>query len=165
MTLAFCNTSPYLRSVLVRPGVPSDIPWLLTQLRAFAAAYPVAITLYGDDAYAEGLVGTVMREQFLAVAEDESGQSVGFIAGAYGTHPYNPDLRICSELWWWVVPESRGTRAGVLLLRELEHWADGLNAPLCLTVETDSPVSDRFLAKHGFVPAERQFIRMPGGIA
>ncbi len=151
--------------MIVRPGVPSDIPWLLTQLREFAAAYPAPLSLYGDDAYGASLVGTIIANQFLAVAEDESGQSVGFIAGAYGTHPYNPSLNICSELWWWVVPEQRGSRAGVLLLRELEHWADTLDAPLCLTVETDSPVSDRFLAKHGFIPAERQFIRMPGGIA
>lgn len=149
----------------VRAGTLADVPWLCEQLRAFASCYPVRLPIYGEDAYVESLVGTLIREQYLSVAEDESGNAVGLIAGLYQSHPFNPDLKLVSELWWWVVPEARGSRAGSLLLRDLERWADEMNAPLALTLEANTALSDDTLARRGYVPVERQFLRLPGGIA
>lgn len=149
----------------VRAGTLADVPWLCEQLRAFASGYPVPLPIYGEDAHVEALVGTLIREQYLAVAETEDGQSVGLIAGLYQSHPFNPDLRIVTELWWWVTPEARGSRAGAMLLKSLESWADEMNAPMALTLESNSALSDDTLARRGYVPVERQFIRMPGGIA
>ena len=149
----------------IRRGVDADIPWLLTQLRVFASHYPVALPIVGTDSYSETLLGTLMRDQYLSVATLDDGTPVGLIAGALVAHPYNPELLIVSELWWWVTPEARGSRAGMMLLADLERWADAHDAPLSLTMETNTALNDRHLTKRGYVPVERQFIRLPGSFA
>ena len=113
----------------------------------------------GQHDNAEALVGTLIREQFVAIAE-EDGQPVGLIAGVCQPHALNPDLTIATELAWWVVPPKRGTRAGLLLLEHFDTWASGTGAHLVnMTLEVGSPVSDRCLTKRGYAMAERQYLR------
>lgn len=142
----------------------ADVPWLLHELRAFASAYPVQSARFpvvGSDAHAEALVGHLIRTQYVAVAEREDGQLVGLVAGVLQPHPFNPDLTIAAELWWWVTPPARGSRAGLLLLADLERWAAEADAPLVLTTEATTAVTDRHLLRRGYVPVERQWLRVP----
>ena len=146
---------------MVRRAGPDDVPWLLTQLRAFASAYPIPLPIYGSDAHAEVLLGTLMEHQYLAIAARPDGTRTGLIAGCRVQHPFNPDLWMVSELWWWVTPEDRGSSAGLKLLASLEAWADEQAMPFALTTEATTALNDRHLAKRGYVPVERQFIRLP----
>lgn len=150
---------PYPCVVLVRRATETDVAWLLVQLRDFAASYPTRRTVWPTDDYAEALVGTLIRTQFVAVAE-EDGQPVGLIAGVCQPHALNPDLTIATELAWWVVPPKRGTRAGLLLLDAFDAWANESKAHLVnMTIEVGSPVSDRCLTRRGYAMAERQYLR------
>jgi len=143
----------------VRPAGPTDVPWMLEQLQAFAAAYGTRRSLFGDAEHAEALVGTLIDTQFVAIAEAD-GQPVGLVAGALVPHPFNPDLQVANELWWWVVPPARGSRAGALLLDAFDEWADDSGADLVnFTLEADSPVRDRSLEKRGYRLMEKQFVR------
>lgn len=144
---------------MVREAVPADLPWLLTQLRAFASEYPTQRAIWPSDAHAEALVGTLIREQFVAVAEQD-GAPVGLIAGVCAPHPLNPDLTVATELFWFVDPAHRGTSAGSRLLSTFDAWASQSGAHLVnMTLEVGSPVSDRVLTKRGYVLAERQYLR------
>lgn len=105
-------------------------------------------------------MGTLIREQFVAVAEDRDGRPVGLIAGVCGPHPLNPDLTIATELAWWVCPPDRGTRAGLELLNAFDAWADARRAHLVnMTLEVGSAVADRTLTRRGYALTERQFLR------
>lgn len=148
--------------MVIRCGRDSDGPWVCEQLRAFAAQYPTRRAIWPTDAYAEALVGTLIREQFVAIAEQD-GQPVGLIAGLAAPHPLNPALLVATELAWWVVPPARGTRAGLLLLDAFDAWAEQSGADLVnMTLEAGSPVSDRCLTRRGYALTERQYVRERG---
>lgn len=144
---------------VVRRAEQADVPWVLGQLRAFAAAYGTRRSLFGDAGHAEALVAGLIEDQFVAIAERD-GEPVGLIAGVLQPHPFNPDLQVASELWWWVTPEVRGSRAGHLLLDAFEGWALESEADLInFTLEAHSPVRDRTLERRGYRLFERQFLR------
>lgn len=143
--------------MLVRKAVPSDIPWLLTQLREFAAFHPIGPRIMGTDANAEVLLGHLIATQFVAVADAE-GTPVGLIAGAVSPHPFNPELRVATELWWFVSPAHRGSRAGLALLDSYEAWAKENADVRGMTLEANSPVNPRVLLKRGYQLAETQYV-------
>lgn len=129
-------------------------------LKAFAAEYPAPLAIYGTDEHAEALVGTLIRDQYVALAVDESGASLGLIAGVLGPHLYNPALRIATELWWWVTPPARGSSAGARLLADFEGWAASQGADaIAMTLESSSPVRDDSLERRGYRMTERQFLK------
>lgn len=152
----------YIRDTMrIRAASADDIPWLVGELRAFASEYPVPLPIAGDDAYLAGVLGHLIAEgQYVAVAERD-GRPVGTIAGALHPHPFNPGLHMVGEYFWWVVPEERGSRAGLLLLRGLEAFAAEHGVPLVLTTEATSAIADRTLLRRGYTLAERQWVRLP----
>jgi hypothetical protein len=102
-------------SIAVRTAVAADVAWLLQQLAHFDAFFGSSRSLFPDEAYAvETLTKLIATEPFF-IAADARGP-VGFIAGLLTPHLLNPSIRVLSELFWWVVPEARGSRAGFLLL-------------------------------------------------
>ena len=143
--------------VRVRRAVPGDIPWLVTQLREFAALHPIGARIMGSDSHAEAILAHLIDTQFVAVAEAD-GTPVGLIAGAVAPHPFNPDLAMATELWWWVVPPARNTRAGLALLDAYDTWADTVADLKGMTLEASSPVNPRTLLKRGYQLAEYQYI-------
>lgn len=81
----------------------------------------------------------------------------GAIGAILTPNLFNPKLSTLMEVFWYVLPEYRNTRAGLLLLRQLEKCgqekADETN--MCLLV--DSPVSIESLEKRGFEMKEIAF--------
>lgn len=141
----------------VRRADPSDIPWLIGQLRTFAASHPLGPRLMGSDAHAEALLAHLLATQFVAIADAE-GTPVGLIAGALAPHPFNGDLLIATELFWWVTPPHRGTRAGLMLLDAYDAWATEHADVKGMTLEAGSPVNPRVLEKRGYRLAEHQYV-------
>lgn len=111
----------------------------------------------GDDQHCEALLAHLMETQFIAIA-DADGAPVGLIAGALAPHPFNPDLVIATELWWWVNPPDRGTRAGLMLLEAYDEWANANADIKGMTLEAGSPVNPRTLEKRGYALAEHQYV-------
>lgn len=141
----------------VRKAVPADVPWLLGQLREFASHHPIGPRIMGTDANAEALLDHLMATQFVSVAEAD-GTPVGLIAGAVSPHPFNPELLVASELWWFVAPAYRGSRAGLALLDAYEAWATENADIRGMTLEANSPVNPRVLLKRGYQLAESQYV-------
>ena len=141
----------------VRRADISDIPWLIGQLRAFAASHPIGPRIMGTDAHCEVLLAHLIDTQYVALA-DADGTPVGLIAGALAPHPFNPNLVIATELWWWVNPPDRGTRAGLMLLDAYDEWASANADIKGMTLEAGSPVNPRALEKRGYALAEHQYV-------
>ena len=151
------DSGPILSRVDVRRATLDDVPWLLGELREFAAHYPLPVSLFGSDAHATALLETLIADQFLAIAERNGGR-MGLIAGIVGPHPFNPDLLVASELWWWVSAVHRGSRAGYALLAAFHEWAAASGAHLAtMTLAANSAVEAAALERFGYRETERAF--------
>jgi GNAT superfamily N-acetyltransferase len=72
---------------------------------------------------------------FGAVAE-EDGKIVGMFMG-YVTDYYFGNDKIACDILWYVVPEARGSRAGIKLLKAFQVWAAQCGASeVCIGVST-----------------------------
>lgn len=142
----------------MRRATVEDVPWLLDELREFAAHYPITnVALFGSDAHAEGLLLALIGGQYVAIAH-RGDERMGLIAGGLARHPYNPDLLVASELWWWVTPAHRGTRAGYALLAAFQRWARHAGADLVtMTLASNSQVRPNALERLGYRETERAF--------
>jgi N-acetylglutamate synthase-like GNAT family acetyltransferase len=100
----------------IRRATATDVPWLLTQLRAFADSYGTRRSLFPPDpAQAHAIAGALVAQHAFFIGERD-GRPAGLIAGALVAHPYNPELQVLQELFWWVDPASRGSTLGSRLL-------------------------------------------------
>jgi hypothetical protein len=83
---------------------------------------------------------------------------VGFVSGMLAAHPYNPALTVLTEMFWWVAPEARGSRAGLLLLDAFLAYGERNADWIIFTLEHHSPVNERTLTKRGFHLHERSYL-------
>lgn len=153
-TIDNVSTAPML---VIRLATHDDVPWLKQELRAFANWN--GLRLFGDEAHAEALLGQLIETQFVAVAT-RGDDRLGLIAGVMSPHPFNPDIKMATELWWWVTPDARGSSAGARLLDAFDLWANDSGADLVsFTLEAESPVNPRALERRGYRLMEYQFVR------
>lgn len=150
--------------ITIRRAERLDLKWLLGQLRDFDVFFGAGRSLMPrDESHATALLQELIAQHVFYVAidggqNDVAGFGVGFIAGHLAPHAFNPDIRTLTELFWWVEPASRHSRAGSLLLDA--YVADGKRRAdwVLMTLEHDSPVNDRVLLKRGFRPKERSYL-------
>lgn len=62
-----------------------------------------------------------------ACLSESGGVVTGMFLGSICEHYFGKDL-IASDTLWYVLPEHRGSRAGLQLLRAFENWAKARNA-------------------------------------
>lgn len=150
------DNAPPSTMLVIRRATHDDVPWLVRELRAFATWN--GLRLFGDEAHAEALLGSLIDTQFVAIAMQDD-EPVGLIAGTAGPHPFNPDRVMATELWWWVTPPARGSSAGARLLNAFDEWANEHADLVSFTLEADSPVNPRTLERRGYRLMEYQFVR------
>ena len=101
----------------VRLATTQDIPWIIPQLKDFAPMYATKKSLYGsDDEYTINFLTRLINEHVAIVAEKDNGTRVGFIMGRYGNHPFNQKIKMLAEVFWYVLPKHRTSRAALMLL-------------------------------------------------
>lgn len=157
--------------ITVRRATSDDVPWLLEQLQAFDQFYGSSRSLFPALDAADAIVSQLVATQPFFLAENAD-EPIGFIAGALHPHPYNNDLRVLSEMFWWVADEFRGSRAGLALLNAFVAFGctkvndDGDpdehgDAPadwIIMTLEHESPVNPQTLTRRGFRPKETSYL-------
>lgn len=145
----------------IRPATVFDVPWLLDQLRAFDDFFGTKRSLFPSDAAARGILETLITAQVFLIAE-RNGVAVGFITGTLAPHPFNPAIRVLSEVFWWVEPEHRGTAAGARLLDAfLGHGrlhADWIVMTLEQRTIDEGMVDPASLASRGFKLHEQAYL-------
>src|SRR5690348_10146235 len=103
----------------VRRANDNDFPWILTELRIFDNWSGFRRSLFPKASVAEQKLRELVDGGHpVLVAELPSGALCGFMIGIIHEHFFNPEIRCCSELFWWVPERYRGTRAGALLFVE-----------------------------------------------
>lgn len=149
-------------SYRVLPARVDDLPWIVGQLEAFTRYFPSKKSLRGPDKFwADGLRTMIENHVFLIAWRIESEKAiapVGLIAGTLAPHPFNPDLTMLCESFWWVAPEHRGSRAGLLLLNEWIKIGKEKADWVTIATEAISPVNERCLTRRGFRLFEKSYL-------
>lgn len=145
--------------IWIRPANVADTPWLLSQLRAFSEFYATKVPLFpADDDHATRVIEDQIQRNPFFIAVDATAGPVGFMSGAVIAHPYNPDLRLLQELFWWVAPDRRGGRAGALLLQHFEEYGRANADWILMTIEAKSPVNPATLERRGYRLHEQTYL-------
>lgn len=143
---------------MIRQALPSDIDWLISQLRAFSHFFGTKKPLFGDEEQARESMLAVVQNHVVYVAENADKTLMGFIAGCLIPHPYNPKITVLSEAFWWVDELYRGTRAGLKLLNAFVAFGKAHADWITFTLEAKSPVNESCLLKRGFRLQERNYL-------
>lgn len=148
-------------AVTVRAATPEDVPWLLEQLRAFDRFFGARRSLFPDENTALQVLTGLLDAHVFLVAEqhaDLDARPVGFLCGTLAGHPFNPTIRVLSEVFWWVAPEHRGSRAGLLLLDAFLAEGRARADWIVFSLETKSPVREATLTRRGFARYETSYL-------
>lgn len=144
----------------VRPATMRDLSWIVMQLEVFASFYDTKTQFFGDVDHVVNLVSGLITDQVALIAEYNDGRKAGFITGFFMPHPYNPEIRVLQETFWWVLPEYRSSGAGDLLMNSFTEIGKerGANWILFSSIEGKSSVKDDFFIRRGFKLQEKSFL-------
>lgn len=144
------------KGVTVRRAVPTDLEWIVAQAFEFSKFYNTKSIPF-NFTYANFYFTNLITTQIVFVAE-KSGELMGFIAGYLVPHHFNPNLRMLAEAFWWVEEKHRGSRAALSLLNEFVAFGKANADLITMSLEENSPASDRSFTKRGFKPKERAYM-------
>lgn len=142
----------------VRNALPSDIDWLITQLRQFASIFGTAIDVFPDESYARDFMRRMLENHLVLVAEQPGVGLVGFVAGFVTGHVFNPKIKTLTEVFWWVEPTRRGSRAASLLLNAYSSWGRANVDWIWFSTQSSTALKDTSLERRGYRLRERSFL-------
>lgn len=142
--------------MLVRRASESDIVSIVCELEKFAK-YTEVPYLYPKSSKAYDFILSLVREHFVLVAES-MGRVAGFMAGTVGPHYFNPEVKVLTEILWWVNEDRRRTPAGKLLLDEFTLWGETNCDWVIVSLDKKSRVNPRSLTKRGYALKETVFL-------
>jgi N-acetylglutamate synthase-like GNAT family acetyltransferase len=143
----------------IRAATLDDMPVIFKYLKDSSAFYQTKHQLYGNDpVYAQRILKGLIEEHVFYVAETE-GTIIGLIAGMLVPHIFNQDLLTLTQIFWWVKPEYRHGKTGLMLLNAFnEHGERDADWIICVT-HKDTPINDRSFIKRGFHLKEKNFLK------
>lgn len=98
-----------------------------------------------------------IREQTVILVTKHT-KIIGVIGGVLVPHYLNRNQMTLAEIMWYVLPEHRSGRAGLLLLKAFTELAKDKAAKATLSLLGSSPISDKTLEKFGFKLTERNYL-------
>lgn len=144
--------------VLIRPAVVEDADWLIGELKKFSDFIVGKRQLFSDEAVAREALERFFEPPHLLLIAEINGTKVGFTGGLFSGHLLNPTIRILSEVFWWVVPEHRGGRAGLKLLEAFTDWGKRNADWISFSIQKDTPVNETTLTRRGYKPRELTYL-------
>lgn len=157
--------------IYTRDAIPDDVPWVVDQLKAFDRFSGTKRPLFpGEPQAAVQAIGWIADDacQFRLACrstpalEGVAEERLGFLVAALMPHPHNRQWLALVEMFWWVIPEERGSRAGALLYADFERKAIAEAQFAVMTLEHRSPVHPESLTKRGYHAQETTFLREIG---
>lgn len=85
------------------------------------------------------------------------GEPVGALGGILVPNLFNPEVVTLTEIFWYVLPEYRSTRAGALLLFAFDKLGDELGVERTLSLLPSSEINVQSLEKRGYLLEEFGF--------
>ena len=143
--------------IQVRSGVLEDVPNVIVELRNFSDFFGTEKSLFGTEEHSRKVIEQQINDHVFFVAESGD-EFVGFISGYINAHPYNPDIKMLSESFWWIKPKFRGSRAAFLLLEAFTAFGKECADCITMSVLADSPIKESTLTRRGFHLKEKAYL-------
>ncbi len=147
----------------IRSATIEDLDWLIEQLKKFSSFYGTHFALFGDEEGSKRFVTNLITNHVVLLAEYDN-EPLALMAGYLGPHIYNPQIKVLSEMFWWVREEARGTFRGAAACSRLksafEERAKTENCDwIILTlIENRSPLKETNIIKSGYHLHERSYL-------
>lgn len=139
---------------------PEDFPW---------CAEVASVRMLTEEVKRPELINIptlylIVNKMFMdktAVVAKCNGEYVGALGGLLHPNLLNPDRATLSELMWFVLPEYRNTRVGVMLMNAYHEAAEATPAnDGTFSLLNSSAVHNRSLEKRGYMRAEQGFYKV-----
>jgi hypothetical protein len=105
------------------------------------------------------LVAKGINEKTCFIAEYD-GEPVGVLGAFLMDNLFNPDIKVLAEIFWYVLPPYRSTRAGILLFKLFDATAKEIANEATLSILiASSEINIDSLEKRGFKLNEFAFSR------
>lgn len=141
---------------LVRTAKPSDCEWIVEQAKHFIDY--LQLQFEANEPHLRQVIAEFVTKHVVVLVEKD-GVRCGIAAALLQPHVFNPNVRTLTEVMWWVVPEYRNTRAGLLLLDTLDDIGNKTADLVVMSVEAHSSVNERTLVKRGYKKQELAFVK------
>lgn len=143
-------------NIIVRTATPKDIQYIVKVLAKKMLYFEYERPeLYNEQCIQE--IANKSQEQGCLLVMEDRGELVGVLGGVLHKHPFNTTIEVLSEVMWYVEEGYRKNKGVVRLLREYVNLEKGDEKTFSLL--PNSPVSDRTMARYGFVKKEKGYIR------
>ena len=110
---------------MIRQANKFDIPKIIEMLKNYRDAAPIEILRKADDQnYIEGLLTEIMIGAGFILLAEKNDEIIGMIIAGIIPNVWNPKVRQCSEIAYWVEPEFRGGTAAYRLLKSYVDECD-----------------------------------------
>ena len=145
--------------ISVRRAKQDDAAWLMSELKKFSQFFGTKKSLFSESEACWAQLRYFIDHHVVMIADLGETKPIGFIAGCVTPHLFNPEIKVLAETFWWVAEEYRGSRAGLMLLREFMDWGEKNVDWITMGLETGSPVREDALLKRGFKLQEKSYLR------
>lgn len=145
----------------IRPANEADLDWLVGELREFDTFYQTKKRLFGDEQIVRAKMLEVVRTNICLIADKkEAGKTerIGFIGGLLRTHFYNPEIRLLSQLFWWVIPAQRKTVAASMLMDAFISIGRAHADWITFNISRKCPVKKQSFIRRGFEVSDQVFL-------
>lgn len=146
----------------VRVATHEDIDWIVDELKRFAALARTKKPLFGSEAHAVPFISSCIDHHVALIAESETHERLGVIIGTLCPHPFNPEIRLLSEIFFWVTEAARGSRAAPLLLNAFDLIGSQRADWITLSKFFTSPIHSRSYERRGYRLQEQTFLKETG---
>jgi len=143
-------------NIYIRWATEKDLKWSCKELKQFSIDIDQSWSY--DDNDTPNVILSYIKEHFFIIAERVGGPKIGLLTALVCNHPFNPNIKIASEIFWRVSPKHRGTRAGMLLMMEYISWGKKNCDILTMGTQKYSPLREGALEKRDFVFVEKSYI-------
>lgn len=109
-----------------------------------------------ENLYVLASTGALSGTAFVAKCD---GIPVGALGGIVSPNLFNPSITIVTEVFWYVLPEYRNTRAGLLLLQAYGEACEKVADESSLSLLTTSQVNIKSIERKGYKLCENAFRR------
>lgn len=141
----------------VRQAKQEDIGWILEQFKYFSDFLGTKKKLYKGDDEQKEKINAIINDHVFLISHDDK-HNTGLISGYMVGHPFNSEIKLLVENFWWVDSNYRNTRAGLLLLNRFLEIGKEYCDWIIFTLLAKSPISDAILLRKGFKRQENNYL-------
>ena len=141
----------------VRRASPSDVDWIIPELRKFSEFYGTKKPLFGSEEYVRQALPFIIENHFCLVAEIKN-KPVGLIMGFVQPHPFNPEIKVLAETIWWVEESHRHSKAAHLLFNAFVAWGKENCDWVTFGLTVKTRIHEATLLTKGFKLRERNYL-------